>query len=247
MSSVEQPRTESRIRKGWTRSRFPYAHSVACPSCSSHISASRPCKLLTSTASGPSLSSSATGCLIPGATSFAATANAVPAAGPVPPPINAATSSRRAATPPTSTHSGNLSSCSLTPSTSETFSRFWRTALRAHGMERVVDIIRVPVRAFFSGRPPAPPLGCGWIWPLASKCEVGVKPCRAGVGELLSSTLTFLFAGGTVLWCCRICCCCCCCCCDCCRCICICACTRCCICCCACGCTCACTMGCTCG
>mmetsp|Transcript_99377 Transcript_99377/g.320498 ORF Transcript_99377/g.320498 Transcript_99377/m.320498 type:complete len:332 (+) Transcript_99377:1398-2393(+) len=126
-SRLVQPMAERRMRNGSTFRRWPSACATACETLWIQASASGPLKEPKS--SEPQRSSSISGWRKPGSTSCAAAAVAGPCS-----PSMAATSSRRAAMPPTSTHSGKRSRSSRTPSTSETVSSWLRTSLNAQAM-----------------------------------------------------------------------------------------------------------------
>mmetsp|Transcript_17026 Transcript_17026/g.53520 ORF Transcript_17026/g.53520 Transcript_17026/m.53520 type:complete len:246 (+) Transcript_17026:1572-2309(+) len=137
-SRFAHPMTDSRRRSGSTFRRCPTACETAFEMLWSQASASGPLKEPKSSA--PLRSSSARGWRMPGATRRAAAEVAAACS-----PSSAATSSRRAAMPPKSTHSGNRSRSSGTPSTSAMASSWFRISLSAHAMLS-------PWRFFFSAR-----------------------------------------------------------------------------------------------
>mmetsp|Transcript_57872 Transcript_57872/g.188131 ORF Transcript_57872/g.188131 Transcript_57872/m.188131 type:complete len:411 (+) Transcript_57872:1309-2541(+) len=162
-SRFAHPMADNRNLSASTLSLWPNACPAACATLLSHASASGP--FAGPKSSWPHRNSRATGCRIPGATSSAAAEFATACS-----PSNAATSSRRAAMPPSRTHSGKLSSKSRMPSTSAMASNWLRTSLRTQAMPS-------PLR-----RPPrfAPRAGCA-----AGCTATGVAPGVSGCGRVL--------------------------------------------------------------
>mmetsp|Transcript_43743 Transcript_43743/g.123848 ORF Transcript_43743/g.123848 Transcript_43743/m.123848 type:complete len:301 (+) Transcript_43743:1224-2126(+) len=123
-SMLAQPLAESRMRSASTLSRLPRACAAACATLWSHAWDSG--LLMDPNPCDPYRSSSAMGWRMPGATSSAAADVATPCS-----PRSAATSSRRAAMPPSRTHAGRPSVSSRAPSTSRMASSWLRTSLSA--------------------------------------------------------------------------------------------------------------------